>query len=128
MKITIEGKDYGLTWGISAITRYAELVDMDLEPALDLIFKKDPFKQIIALSKFVSCAIDSYALVHGEQTGLVSPTRILTEFDERGPDFAKEILDDFMASKLLGQTVAEFLNLVTTVSTEKPKKKSQGLK
>lgn len=125
MKIKIDGKEYGLTWGVSAITRYAEMVDMELEPALDIIFKKDDaFKQIIALSKFVSCAIDSYALVHGEETGQVPPTKILAEFDEQGPDFAKTILDDFMTSKLLGQTVAEFLDLVTSAIPEKTKKKS----
>lgn len=127
MKILINEKEYGLVWGIAAIDRYCTLMNMEIEPALDLVFKQGSgIQQTIALAKFVSCAIESYSVIHGLNDE-ASYEKILAEFDNQGMPLIQAILADFLASKLLGQTVSEFLNLVVETST-KPKKKQVALK
>lgn len=131
MKITINEKEYGLVWGIAAIDRYCTMMDMDIEPALDLVFKKGSgVKQTIALAKFVSCAVDSYSIVNSLPVENIPYEKILVEFDNQGPVFIQSIIQDFLASRLLGQSVSEFLGLVveTPKGDGKPKKKSAAPK
>lgn len=131
MKILINEQEFGLIWGIAAIDRYCTLMNMEIEPALDLVFKQGSgIQQTIALAKFVSCAIESYSILNNTADE-VSYEKVLSEFDNQGMPLIKAILADFLASKLLGQTVSEFLNLVvdeTNKSTGKPKKKQTALK
>jgi len=129
MKITINEKEYGIIWGIAAIDRYCTLMDMEIEPAFDLLFKDEEkgIKQTIALAKFVSCAIESYSVVHGISDE-ASYEKILVEFDNQGLPLIQAILTDFLNSRLMGQTVSEFLNLVTVVEEGSPKKKATARK
>jgi hypothetical protein len=121
MKITINEKEYGLVWGLAAIDRYCTLVDMEVEPAFDLVFKGSGIKQSVALAKFVSCAIESYSLLNHSDAD-VSYEQILSEFDTQGISLIQAILSDFLQSKLLGQTVSEFLGLVVEETNKVPGK------
>src|ERR1700745_3901055 len=112
MKITINEKEYGLVWGIAAIDRYCTLVDLDIEAAFNLLASKEPgFKQTIALAKFVTCAVESYSIIHG-LTDEVTYEKVLVEFDNQGQPLIDAIMDDFLKSKLMGKTISEFLGIV----------------
>lgn len=129
MKILINEKEYGLVWGIAAIDRYCGMMDMEIEPALDLIFVPQSglgaFKQTKALAKFVACAAESYSVLHNDGNH-VTYQEVLNEFDDKGPVLIQSILADFMTSKLLGQTVSDFLNIVIeTADSKKVAKKKQ---
>lgn len=121
MKITINEKEYGLVWGLAAIDRYCTMIDMEVEPAFDLVFKGQGIKQSVALAKFVSCAVESYSLLNHTDAD-VSYEQILAEFDNQGIKLIQGILSDFLQSKLLGQTVSEFLGLVVEETNKVPGK------
>lgn len=130
MKITINEKEYGLVWGLSAIDRYCTMIGLEVEPAFDLVFKGQGIKQSVALAKFVSCAVESYSLLNHTDAD-VSYEQILAEFDTQGIKLIQAILSDFLQSKLLGQTVSEFLGLVVEETNKvagKPKKKQEQVK
>ena len=130
IKINDKGqeKEYGLTWGIAAIDRYCVAVGLEMEPALDILFQNtDVLRQTIALSKFVSCAIDSYAALNNTE-GNVSYERVLNEFDNQGPALVAAVLDDFFKSKLMGQNVADVLNLTIKVVDEPAAGKKKPVK
>jgi hypothetical protein len=130
MEISIKDKQYGLLWGLAAIDRFCNTVQLELEDALNLIFKdttgnpNQAIAQTIALSKFTVCAIDSYAKVNGTEDGATSE-QILQEFDEKGVPLITAILEDFMQSKILGQSVSDYLG-VTVVATTDPAIKKKG--
>jgi hypothetical protein len=130
MKITINEKEYGLVWGLAAIDRYCTMIGLEVEPAFDLVFKGQGIKQSVALAKFVSCAVESYSLLNHTDND-VSYEQILAEFDTQGIKLIQAILSDFLQSKLLGQTVSEFLGLVVEETNKVPgktKKKQEQVK
>lgn len=125
MEISINGEKYGLLWGIVAIDRFCNLVELDVENALNLVFAgdgKSQLSQTIALSKFISCAIDSYAKIN-KTKGNVDYEQILMEFDNQGVKLVEDILADFLDSKILGQNVSDYLGITVAAKEEKPKKK-----
>lgn len=121
MKITINEKEYGLVWGLAAIDRYCTMIGMEVEPAFDLVFKGQGIKQSVALAKFVSCAVESYSLLNHTDND-VSYEQILAEFDTQGIKLIQAILSNFLQSKLLGQTVSEFLGLIVEETNKVPGK------
>ncbi|MFA6087490.1 hypothetical protein [Mucilaginibacter sp.] len=130
MEISINGEKYGLLWGLAAIDRFCNLVELDLESALNLVFAGDGKSQIsqtIALSKFITCAIDSYAKVN-KTVGGINHEQILMEFDNQGITLVEGVLDDFLHSKILGQNVSDYLGItVTKVDDTKPATKKNKL-
>jgi hypothetical protein len=125
MEISINGEKYGLLWGLAAIDRFCNLVELDLESALNLVFAGDGKSQIsqtIALSKFISCAIDSYARVN-KTAGGINHEQVLVEFDNQGITLVEAVLDDFLHSKILGQNVSDYLGITVTAKEDKKIKK-----
>lgn len=125
MEISINGEKYGLLWGLAAIDRFCNLVELSLEDSLNLVFSGDGKSQIsqtIALSKFISCAIDSYAKVNKTKGG-VDYEAILAEFDNQGVALVEAVLDDFLHSKILGQNVSDYLGITVTAAEDKKTKK-----
>lgn len=127
MEISINGEKYGLLWGLAAIDRFCNLVELPLEDALNLVFAgdgKSQLSQTIALSKFISCAIDSYAKVNKTKGG-VDYEAILVEFDNHGITLVEAVLEDFLHSKILGQNVSDYLGITVTSTEDKTTKKTK---
>lgn len=127
MEISINGEKYGLLWGLAAIDRFCNLVELSLEDALNFVFAgdgKSQLSQTIALSKFISCAIDSYAKVNKTKGG-VDYEAILVEFDNQGITLVEAVLDDFLHSKILGQNVSDYLGLTIPKADDIPTKKKR---
>lgn len=127
MKITINGAEYGIYWGLNTIDTFCDMVDMEMTPAIELLMKTDSgIKGTIVLSKFITCAIDTFATINDLPVPSVPYQKIITEIDKQGPDFTSPIVRNFFESYLYGKSVAELMGVVleeTNKSENKPKKK-----
>lgn len=127
MKITINEAEYGIYWGLNTIDKFCEVVDMEMTPAIELLMKKDSgIKGTVVLSKFISCAIDTFAIINDLPVPAVPYQKIITEIDKQGAEFTNPIVRDFFGSYLYGKSVAELMGVVleeTNKSEAKPKKK-----
>jgi len=132
MEIQIDGKEYGIYWGLNTIDTFCEMIDMDMTPAIELLMQKDSgIKGTIVLSKFISCAINTFAIINDQPVPNISYQKINVEIDKRGPDFTTPIVQDFFKSYLYGKSVAELMGIVleeTNKSEPVPKKKPASRK
>lgn len=132
MKITIDGQEHGIYWGLNTIDAFCEKVDMEMTPAIELLMKKDSgIKGTVVLAKFISCAVDTFAIINDLPIPSVPFQKIIVEIDKQGETFSTPIVKDFFSSYLYGKSVAELMGIVleeTNKSTEKPKKKSVSRK
>lgn len=132
MKITINKTEYGIYWGLNTIDKFCEVVDMEMTPAIELLMKKDSgIKGTVVLSKFISCAIDTFAIINDLPVPAVPYQKIITEIDKQGAEFTNPIVRDFFGSYLYGKSVAELMGVVLeeiNKSEAKPKKKRGSLK
>lgn len=132
MKITIDSQEHGIYWGLNTIDAFCEKVDMEMTPAIELLMKKDSgIKGTVVLAKFISCAVDTFAIINDLPIPSVPFQKIIVEIDKQGETFSTPIVKDFFSSYLYGKSVAELMGIVleeTNKSTEKPKKKSVSRK
>lgn len=132
MKIKIDGQEHGIYWGLNTIDAFCEKVDMEMTPAIELLMKKDSgIKGTVVLAKFISCAVDTFAIINDLPIPSVPFQKIIVEIDKQGETFSTPIVKDFFSSYLYGKSVAELMGIVleeTNKSTEKPKKKSVSRK
>lgn len=132
MKILINEKEYGIYWGLNTIDAFCEMVDMEMTDALTLLMQQDSgVKGTIVLAKFITCAVNTYAMINEQPLPFIPHQKIIVEIDKKGPDFTTPIVNDFFKSYLYGKSVAELMGIVlkeTNKSAEKPKKKSGSRK
>lgn len=132
MKITINGVEYGIYWGLNTIDAFCEMVDLDMTAAMTLLMKQDSgIKGTIVLAKFVTCAINTYAIINDQPLPLVAYQKIVAEIDQKGPEYSTPIVQDFFKSYLYGKSVADYMGIVleeTNKTAAKPKKKSASQK
>lgn len=128
MKITINGQEHGIYWGLNTMDAFCEKVDMDMTPAIELLMQKDGgIKGTIVLAKFITCAIDTHALINDLPIPSVPYQKVIVEIDKRGEQFTNPIVKDFFNSYLYGKSVAELMGIVLeeTNKTETVKKKER---
>lgn len=126
MKIKINGVEHGIYWGLNTIDTFCDVVGMEMTPALELLMKKDSgVKGTMVLAKFISCAIDTFALINDLPIPYVSFQKIIVEIDKHGAEFTDPIVKDFFGSYLYGKSVSELMGVVLqeTNKTGTPKKK-----
>lgn len=132
MKILIDGKEYGIYWGLNTIDRFCDIVEMEMTPAIELLMKKDSgIKGTIVLSKFISCSVDTFAIINDQPVPSIPYQKITAEIDRYGAEFTTPIVNDFFRSYLYGKSVAELMGIVleeTNKSEDKPKKKRASQK
>lgn len=128
MDVKIDGKEYGIYWGLNTIDAFCEMIDMEMPPAIELLMQKDSgIKGTIVLSKFISCAINTHAIINDQPAPNISYQKINVEIDKRGPDFTTPIVQDFFKSYLYGKSVAELMGVVLEETNKsEPKKKLRG--
>ncbi len=127
MKITINETEYGIYWGLNTIDKFCDVVDMDMTSAITLLMQKDSgIKGTIVLSKFISCAVDTFATINDLPLPEVPYQKIIVEIDKQGEKFTTPIVQDFFNSYLYGKSVAELMGVVLeeTNKSGTPKKKS----
>jgi len=125
MTITINEQDYGIYWGLNTIDRFCDMVDMEMTEAFTLLMKADSgLKGTIVLAKFITCAIDTFALINDLPVPAIPYQKIIVEIDKKGADFTTPIVADFFKSYLYGKSVAELMGIVLeeTNKTETKKK------
>src|SRR5258708_7800241 len=106
MKLTINGKEYGLQWGLGAIELYLDKMDCDLT-GLELITTLNKY-QPKAILTLVLSALQNYADIHNTPMDVTySQLQVWTD-DVPQKDF-DAIIDDWKASKYFGKTIAEHL-------------------
>lgn len=132
MKILINDQEYGIYWGLNTIDAFCEKVDMEMTPAIELLMKKDSgIKGTVVLAKFISCAIDTFAIINDLPVPSIPFQKIVVEIDKQGEKFTSPIVKDFFDSYLYGKSVAELMGIVleeTNKGTAAPKKKSVSRK
>lgn len=132
MKITINGQEHGIYWGLNTIDAFCEKVEMEMTPAIELLMQKDSgTKGTIVLAKFISCAVDTHALINDLPIPSIPYQKVIVEIDKRGEEFTSPIVKDFFQSYLYGKSVAELMGIVleeTNKAEATPKKKRESRK
>lgn len=132
MKITIDGQEHGIYWGLNTLDAFCERIDMEMTPAIELLMKKDSgIKGTVVLAKFISCAIDTFAIINDLPMPSVPFQKIIVEIDKQGEKFSNPVVKDFFDSYLYGKSVAELMGIVleeTNKGTGVPKKKQVSRK
>jgi hypothetical protein len=113
MKITINETEYGIYWGLNTIDRFCDMVDMDMTSAITLLMQKDSgIKGTVVLAKFITCAVDTDAIINDLSAPAIPYQKIIVEIDKKGADFTTPIVADFFNSYLYGKSVAELMGVV----------------
>lgn len=130
MEISIKGEKRGLLWGLNAIDKFCNIVELDLDAAMQLIFNDaganttEALKQTIAFSKLTACAVSSYDRVNNTGKPEVKYEEVLDFFDQEGATTMHAILNDFLQSKFLGNNVGDYLGVSVKNAEEDKKKES----
>lgn len=133
MKIKINDKEYGLSWGMGCLRLFCDEMGCDLEPGLELVMGLGEYtglERSKSVPMLILCAIKNYAYVNREEIPDVTFEQIEAYRDYTQAAEFQLIVNDFFASMLQGQTVAERFGITTDTSeaTEKAKKKSVSAK
>jgi hypothetical protein len=129
MKISINDKEYGLSWGLGAIEIYCDKHDCDLED-IDLhIGSIKAIDRLKALNNLTLAAMQNYAEINGLEFAM--GYRDFQEWlNDQPQTIGDAIINDWKASKLMGKTIAEYYFGEVPEASEpvKPKKKSASAK
>lgn len=111
MKVVIEGKEYGFEWGLGALQIASDELDVSQEMILDSVFLKSREQQKTIVN-LVLAGIKFWGLVQSPVVEVELTYWQLLKFASDAPQSDWDaILNDFLQSKLHGQTVLEALGL-----------------
>jgi hypothetical protein len=127
MKVTINSKEYGLSWGLGALEIYCEAMDevtgdsLTIDEAVDLITMPGKFQQkalvnlaLAALQNYCEINDLSFDLTYRKLQAWISDLP-QTEWDA--------VIKDFINSRYLGRTIAECYGWELPTEEVTPKKK-----
>lgn len=123
MKLTIDGVEYELTWGIGAHTLLCEMEQWTLQQMETAIFGGGADSHV-SLLKLTYCALKNKALSKGE-TLPFNLFAFFSWFDEQPTSLAPEIIEDYKASKYMGVSIGEMYNIAPKKAEPEDKKKGK---
>lgn len=114
MKVTINGAEYGLQWGLGALQIASDELDVSQEMILDSLFLKSREQQKSVVN-LVLAGIRNWGLCQTPQVHIeLTYWQLLAFASDSEQGVWDSILDDFLKSKLHGQTILEALGLDIT--------------
>lgn len=131
MKISINGREYGLHWGMPALGDMCETLDITIETCIELIVgggNHTPFKRAKASAVAILCAMNHYARLNRLEAPDVTIYEVENYCDITPRDEFNRIKDDFSNSMINGRLVSEVLGLTSAPVQEQVKKKSLSRK
>lgn len=122
MKLTINGKEYGLQWGMGALEIYMDTMGFTaVADALDTVMMPNKDQDRATLNLFMG-ALQNYAEIN-ELPFDLTYRKLQAWLDESDEGTVQAISKDFFQSKYLGRTMYDHFGIVETPSTEPEKKK-----
>lgn len=132
MKIKINDKEYGLSWGMGCLRLFCDEMGCDLEPGLEMIVgggDHTGYQRSKSVTAIILAAIKNYAYINREPIPDVTIWELEAYRDNTPVDEFAKITEDFMGSMLQGRTINEIFGRdVKSEATEKAKKKSVSAK
>lgn len=108
MKLTINGRQYPLIWGMGCFELFCDAMSCDLED-IDKALNPNP-AQNKYLVNLILAAIKNGAEIESAYDPFdVTYKQVQRFLDDSPKTTLPEIMEDFKASKYLGQTIAEYL-------------------
>lgn len=118
MNITINDKEYPLSWGLGAIEIYCDAMGCDID---GLSMVEDTSRPVVmqkALVTLVQAALKNAQEIEGKTLDL-SYRQLQNYLSEVDQNVFKSILDDFVKSRYMGKTVGEYIFGVQPETEEK---------
>jgi hypothetical protein len=129
MKITINGKEYGLQWGLGAIELYCDHVGCDVDDLELAIGSSKSIDRTKAICTLTTCAIQNWCELN-DITFDVTYRKFQAWLNEQPQETANDIITDWKKSMYFGKTIGEHLfgEIAGVAPAGKGKKKQPSVK
>lgn len=125
MKLTINGKEYGLQWGLGAIEIYCDTMNCDIAGLDQAIVSERLIDKLKAINTLTLAAIQNWCELKDIDFDL-NYRSFQSWVSEQPQEIANQIIDDWKASKYLGKTIGEYyFGELPPETTTKKKKQPQ---
>lgn len=123
MKLTINGKEYGLHWGLGAIEIYCDTMNCDIDGLDKAIISERVIDKLKAINNLTLAAIQNWCELKEIDFDLTY-RGFQSWLSEQSQSIADNIIADWKQSNIAGKTVAEYYFGELPPETT-PKKKKQ---
>lgn len=107
MKLTINGKEYGLQWGMGAIEIYCDTMNCDIDGLDKALIAERTIDKQKALNTLVLAAIQNWCELNDIDFNLNYRT-FQNWLSEQPQNTADSIINDWKASTIYGKTIGEY--------------------
>lgn len=108
MKLTINNKEYPLIWGMGCFELFCDAMSCELED-IDKALNPSPEQNKYLVNLILAAVKNGAEIESAYEPFSVSYKQLQRFLDESPKTTLAEIMEDFKASKYLGQTIAEYL-------------------
>lgn len=122
MTIKINGKEYGLQWGLGAIELYCDQMNCDVDDLELAIGSPKSIDRTKAICLLTTCAIQNWCELNGV-TFDITYRKFQDWLTEQPQETANNIIEDWKKSMYFGKTIGEHLFGEVATNGEQPKKK-----
>lgn len=131
MKISINGKEYGLHWGMPCLAEMCDILDCTIETCTEYIIgggEHTGFERQKFTATSILCAIRHYARLNREETPDLTIDDTLNYCDITPPETFALVRNDFLGSMLNGRSIADMLGIALPVAGSEKKSQSASPK
>lgn len=124
MKLTINGKEYGLQWGMGAIEIFCDTMDCDVDGLEKAISSERAIDKLKAINTLSLAAIQNWCELNDVDFDL-NYRQFQNWLSDQPQDIGNNIIADWKASRIAGKTIGEYYFGELPPDSELKKKKSR---